>query len=224
MTIKSNLSKVGGFLLALIIVVTLLVLMTWNKTDNKNLSTIVTQEAVVSANNIAMKLISAHTEGSGYRVELCYNIPDQRDWLLTYPDASQSTILSVAEIEVSPIEEGTMYWKYDQSGKISQRCQYLFFAIQIPSQTGAISLRIGKLYARELGKPDYCLEVSQKMVERSYSVTIDCMNVDGMDGLVYVKFPIELLSMDPGFKKIFRDVKWDAYSGPWSFTFPVNPP
>lgn len=225
MITKLNISKIGGFLLAIIIVAIFYVLFTLKTESGKieNLPKSISHE-VVSANNISMKLISAHTEGSGYRVELCYNLPDQRDWLLTYPHESQSAILSVAEIQVSPIEEGTMYWKYDLGGKISQRCQYLFFAIQVPSQTGAISLRVGKLYARELVQSDYCLEVSQKMVERSYSVEIDCMNIDGMDGLVYVKFPVELLSMDPSFKKIFRDVKWDTYSGPWSFTFPVNPP
>ena len=225
MTTKPNISRVGGFLLAVFIATILYAIFTTRTKSGKieNLSTPNTYEAVL-ANNIAMKLISAHTEGSGYRIEVCYDLPDQRDWLLTYPSESQDTSLSVGDIKASPVEEGTMYWKYDQSGKISQRCQYLFFAVHIPSQVEAVSLRIGKLYARGSGQSDYCLEVSQKMAERNYSITIDCMKVSGFEGLVYVKFPVELLSMDPVFKNIFRGVKWDFYDGPWSFTFPVNLP
>ncbi len=174
-----------------------------------------------------MKLISAHTEGStGYRVELCYSLPDQRDWLLTSSNAFPGTTLSVADLDlrVYPVEEGTMYWKFDGDGKISQRCQFVFFVLQIPAPNETMSLRVERLYARKLGQSDYCLEVSQKMVERGYTVTIDCMKLDNMEGLVYVKFPTELISMDPVFQKIFQDVKWDTYAGPWSFTFPVNPP
>lgn len=220
---KPDVSRIGGFLLAVVIVLALYIFMAQTENRKEELVVPVTPY-VVSANNISLELISAHTEGSGYRVEICYNLPDQRDWLLTYPNAPLDTILSVADIEAKPLEEGTMYWKYDREGKIAKRCQYLFFAVHIPSQNEKISMKIGRLYSRELGQSDYCLEVSQKMVERNYSVTIDCMNVNGLGGLVYVRFPVELLSMDPVFKNIFRDVKWDTYAGPWLFSFPVNPP
>lgn len=221
---KPNFSRVGGFLLALAIVVTLYVVFVARTPSGSEDSTSTITQELVSANNIAMELISAHTEGSGYRVEVCYELPDQRDWLLTNPNESQTTILFIADLKASPLEEGTMYWKYDRDGKIAKRCQYLFFALHIPSQKENLTLKIGRLYAREAGEPDYCLEVSQKMVERNFPVTIDCLQVDGLDGLVYVKFPVEFLSMDPVFRGIFKDAKWDTYAGPWSFTFPVNLP
>lgn len=63
-------------------------------TGSEDLTAAITQE-LVSVNNIGMELISAHTEGSGYRVEVCYNLPDQRDWLLTYPTESQTDRKSV---------------------------------------------------------------------------------------------------------------------------------
>jgi hypothetical protein len=47
--------------------------------------------------------------------------------------------------------------------------------------------------------------------------------MDAFDETVYLQFPTELLSIDPVFKKIFKDVTWEFYRGPWSFTFPVNP-
>lgn len=221
---KLSASKFGGFLLAVIIVLVLYaMLMVQTITRKDKLSTSATPN-VVSANNVSMKLISAHIEGSGYRVEVCYDLPEERDWQLTYPIEPQGAVLSFGDIEVYPVEEGTMYWKYDQNEKIVQRCQYLFFAVKIPAQAGSVSLTIGKLYARSPEQPDYCLEVSREMAERNYSITIDCMKPDGFDGFVYVRFPTELLSMDPVFKRIFKDVKWNFYNGPWSFTFPVNPP
>lgn len=216
--------KLWGFLLAAIIALALYnVFVAQTETHEERPSSSATPN-VVSANSVSMKLISAHTEGSGYRVEVCYNLPDQRDWLLTYPNAPLDTILSVANIDAKPVEEGTMYWKYDSGGNIIQRCQYLSFAVRIPAGVKSVSLNIRTLYARKPGQPDYCLETSREMAERNYTITIDCMEVNNLEGLVYVKFPVELLSFDPVFKNIFRDVKWDTHAGPWSFTFPVNPP
>lgn len=215
--------KFCGFLLAVIIVLALYAVFAAQTETHKEKPS--STPNVASANNVSMRLISAHTEGSGgYRVELCYTLPDQRDWMLTYPNAPLDTTLSVASIEAKPVEEGTMYWKYDPGGKIVQRCQYLFFAIRIPAQAENVSLNIRTLYAREPGQSDYCLETSREMAERNDAITIDCMEVNNLEGLVYVKFPVELLSFDPVFKNIFRDVKWDTHAGPWSFTFPVNPP
>jgi hypothetical protein len=224
MMTKPNVSKMRGFLLALASIAVLILFFTIKTKVGKVEDKLSPATQEISVNNITMRLINAHTEASGYRVELCYDLPDQRDWLLTYPSNPQSIALTVTDVKASPVEEGTLYWRYDQSRKITQRCQYLFFALSIPSQSEKISLRVGRLYAREPGQSDYCLETSQKMVERNYPVTIDCMKVNGFEGLVYVKFPTELLSMDPVFKNIFKDVKWDFYDGPWSFTFPVNPP
>jgi len=222
---KLSVSKFGGFFLAGIVVLVLYVLLTIQTTTHTGELSTSVKPIVVSANNISMKLISAHTEGSnGYRVELCYNLPDQRDWQLTYPNEPQGATLSFRDIKVHPVEEGTMYWKYEENNKIIHRCQYLFFVIQIPSQAEMVSLSIDRLYARKLVQLDYCLEISRKMVERNYTVTIDCMKVTDFEGVVYVKFPTELLSVDPVFRNIFRDVKWDFYNGPWLFTFPVNPP
>ncbi len=222
--IKPNITKIWGFLLALASVAVFVLILTIKSGVGKVEDGLSPATQEISVNNITMRLINAHTDASGYRVEVCYDLPDQRDWLLTYPNDPQGVTLAVADVKASPVEEGTMYWRYDQSRKITQRCQYLFFALSISSQSEKISLEIGKLYAREPGQSDYCLETSQKMVERNYAVTIDCMKVNGFEDLVYVKFPTELLSMDPVFKNIFKDVKWDFYDGPWSFTFPVNPP
>jgi len=224
-TTKDNTVKIKWLLLIMVSIVVLIVGVAAKTTLGKVENTTNPVIPEISANNVTMKLISAHTEGSGsYRVELCYDLPDQRDWLLTYSNTFSNTTLSFADVKVHPIEEGTMYWKYDENGRITQRCEYLLFAVKIPSQNKNLSLRIGYLYAKEPGQPDYCLETSQKMVERNYPVTIDCMKINGFENMVYVKLPFELLSIDPVFKNIFKDVKWDFYNGPWSFTFPVNPP
>lgn len=220
---KPDVSRIGGFLLAVIIVLGLYIFMLQTENRKEEMVAPVTPY-VVSANHISLELISAHTEGSGYRVEICYALPEQRDWQLTYPNEPQGTILSVADIKARPVEEGTMYWRYDENGTITQRCQYLYFAVKIPVQADNVSLTIEKLYGRDPDQSDYCLEVSQEMAERNYPITIDCMNLGSFDETVYVRFPTELLSMDPVFKRIFRDVKWNFYNGPWSFTFPVNPP
>ena len=93
MIIKPNVSKFGGFLLAIASVVVAYIALTTKATPEKISDPISPIVQEITSKNITVKLIGAHTEASGYRVELCYNLPDQRDWLLTYPNGSQSTIL-----------------------------------------------------------------------------------------------------------------------------------
>ncbi len=219
---KLNAAKTGGFLL---VIIGLSYILITSKTGTGKMENL-TPPAVINtyANNIKMSLISAHTEGSnGYRVDVCYDLPDQRDWMLTHSNIPAGSNLTAGGVTVSPMEEGTMYWKYDEQGGITQRCEYLLFKISVPPQTDMVSLKVERLYTRASGQSDHCLEVSQKMAERNRTIEIDCMEIDGFEGLVYVKFPVDLFSTDPVYKRVFQDVKWDYYHGPWLFTFPVNP-
>jgi len=175
------------------------------------------------ANGITMRLLTAHTEGVNYRVEVCYTLPDGQDWLLSSPDSPKSTYLSYLDKKVTPYEEGTMYWRFGTQGEIIERCEYLIFLVKPSEQIEALSLTVESLFARKVGEPDYCLEISQKMVERGYSVTIGCSTVKGIEGRVYVQFPLDALVMDPAYYNIVHQMKWDRHRGPWRFTFPVNP-
>jgi hypothetical protein len=230
MTNKLNVAKIGWFFLIAINIFLFYALITSKtgigKMENPPLPTTVieayTKETYV--NNVNMSLISAHTEGTyGYRVELCYNLPNQRDWMLTHSGTPSGTNLIVGDVTVSPIEEGTMYWKYDEQGMVMQRCQYLLFKISIPPQADMVFLKVETLYTKTSGQSDLCLETMQKMAERNSKIEIDCMKMNVFEGFVYTKFPVELLTMDPVYKRIFKDMNWDYYHGPWSFTFPVNP-
>jgi len=225
MTNKLNAAKLGGFLLVVIIILLSYILIT-SKTGTGKMENLTVPVVIeIYANNVNMSLISAHTEGSnGYRVEVCYDLPDQRDWMLAHSNMPSGTNLTAGDVTVSPMEEGTMYWKYDEQGMVAQRCEYLLFKISIPPQTDMVSLKVETLYTRAPGQSDRCLEVSRKMAERNSKIEIDCMNIEGFEDLVYLKFPVEILSGDPVYKRIFKDMSWDYYHGPWSFTFPVNPP
>jgi hypothetical protein len=217
-------TKILGFFLAVSVIGIMSILFIARSSTNKAKSPTTNSINIVSANQVSMQLLTAHTEANGYRVEVCYDLPQQRDWQLTYSGQPQGAMLYFDEVEAHPIEEGTMYWRYDENGKIMQRCQYLFFFVKIRPHVKEISLVIKRLYARAPNQPDYCLEISQKMAERIYQIAIDCVIPNGFDYMVYTLFPTELLSMDPVFKNILNDVDWEFYEGPWSFTFPVNPP
>lgn len=222
--IQHNRSKIIGFLLTLVVLGFLFVIITkfqGNKTSHIAASTPTTSK--VTVNGVIMELLTAHTEGTNYRIEVCYTLPSQQDWLLSSPNTPQSTYLSFLGVNVTVNEEGTMYWRYDTEGNAIKRCQYLLFIAVIPEDQ-QLSLTVNSLFARKTGQPDSCFEIRQEMGERGYSLTFDCASVKGIEGYVYVRFPVETLFIDPIYRNIIKEMKSDQHAGPWVFTFPVNPP
>lgn len=178
----------------------------------------------VRNSGITMQLVNAHTEGLGYRTELCYTLPDQKDWLLNGKDTQSGAVLNVMGDQLRPLEEGTMYWKYDQDGNVIERCEYLLFpATQFP-ENGKLSLTVPTLYGRISGQPDYGSAIRDKIAEKGLNLTMDYAEIKGFPGFVWLRFPIALLRSDPAYKSILQNVRFDYHQGPWSFSFPVNPP
>jgi hypothetical protein len=90
-----NTPKFFGFLIAVVIIIVSFAIFTFQTNNQTAEPSTSNTPNIVSQNNITMQLISAHTEGSnGYRVEVCYNLPDQRDWLLTYPKSPLGTMFN----------------------------------------------------------------------------------------------------------------------------------
>lgn len=222
--LQRNHSKVIGFLLASITLIgSFFIITKFQGNNTSNMATAIPEASKVTVNGITMELITAHTEGTNYRVEVCYTLPSQQDWLLSSPNTPQSTYLSFPGVNVSVNEEGTMYWRYDTEGNAIKRCQYLLFIAVIP-EVQQLSLTVNSLFARKIAQPDSCFEIRQEMGERGYSLTFDCASVKGIEGHVYVRFPVETLFMDPIYRNIIKEMKSDQHAGSWVFTFPVNPP
>ncbi len=61
----------------------------------------------VESSGVTMRWLNGYPQwGDHYRVELCYTLPDQRDWLLSNPFRKTSPLLKISGQDLLPIEEG----------------------------------------------------------------------------------------------------------------------
>lgn len=175
----------------------------------------------MNANGIDAQLVRFQPEGAKYRLEICYDLPDRRDWLLTNPDDPETTFVQFDEYQISPIEEGTIRWLYSSEDEIVGRCQYLIFARPDPVFREA-KLVVSSLFAYETDYSD-CESLRHKMAEKYRFIGFECMGVAGIEGVAMVRVPIEYFG-DRTLRNDFSNLMTKQQNGPWSFTFFIAPP
>ncbi|MBM3179301.1 MAG: hypothetical protein FJZ86_03000 [Chloroflexi bacterium] len=92
--------------------------------ENVNLDKQVTQ---LTVNDITIRLLGSHQNGENYQVDICYTLPDDRDWLLAY--RGNEVTLGVQDRVFLPVEEGTIGWLPSTDGSKTERCEYLLFPV-----------------------------------------------------------------------------------------------
>lgn len=171
-----------------------------------------------------MRWLGGHSEwGDHYRVELCYSLPDQRDWLLSNPSGRTTPLLKLGEEEVLPIEEGTMYWRIDENGQVAERCSYLlFFGQPLPSQE-LLTLRVRSIEAPKVGQPEVCQQMRDIQGQRGQELTISCIERPGFAMKLIERLPLFALHYDSTLRRPMDLLERDIVNGEWTFTFPSNP-
>lgn len=179
----------------------------------------------VNSSGVSMRWLVGHSEwGDHYRVELCYSLPDQRDWLLSNPLSRTSPLLRMGGEEVLPIEEGTMYWHIDADGQITERCSYLLFYGQPFLNEKTLTLHIRSIEAPKAGQPDICQEVRDTQGQRGQELTISCIERVGFTTKLIERLPLFDLHNDATLRRPIDLLERDVVNGEWTFTFPINPP
>lgn len=174
-----------------------------------------------SANGVGMQLVRFQPEGVNYRLEICYDLPDSRDWMLTNPESPEATFIQFEEYQISPLEEGTIKWLYAADGEITGRCQYLIFVRPDPVFR-EITLVVNSLFSFETDYSE-CEGLRRKMAEKYRSVGLQCMEVMGIKGVALVQVSIEYFN-DRALRNDFSDLMTMRLNGPWSFTFLIDTP
>lgn len=174
-----------------------------------------------SANGIGMQLVRFQSEGINYRLEICYDLPDGRDWMLTNPDSPESTFIQFDEYQISPLEEGTIKWLYATDGEITGRCQYLIFVRPDPVFR-EIELIVNSLF---LFETDYskCEELRRKIAEKYRFVGLECMAVVGIKDVVFAQVPLEYFG-DRGLRNDLGNLITMRHNGPWVIKFFIDTP
>lgn len=180
----------------------------------------------VESSGVTMRWLNGYPQwGDHYRVELCYTLPDQRDWLLSNPFRKTSPLLKISGQDLLPIEEGTMYWRQDAGSKVVERCSYLLFFVGQPaSGKEFLTLQVRFLIAPQSGQTEVCQPVRDIQGERGENLTMSCIPRKGFPAKLIERLPLFLLQNDAVLRRPMESIEWDTLEGEWTFTFPVAPP
>jgi hypothetical protein len=184
--------------------------------ENVSLDKQVTQ---LTVNDITVRLLGSHQNGENYQVDVCYTLPDNRDWLLAY--RGNEVILSVQDKTFFPVEEGTIEWISDTDGSKIERCEYLLFPVIIDEQITNVKLSLQQISVSPPEALD-CLAIQKELDEIKSEIKIRCNLGDGSSGVDILSKPENLTYLAA--KDIVYNVIIDAHTGPWEFDISINSP
>ena len=172
----------------------------------------------LAINDIIMSVVGAHQEGEYFQVDVCYSLPDDRDWGLT--SRPEDAVLRVDGRSYTIREEGVLDLKFSSDGIATEKCQYLLFPVQV--QDGAnLVLSLKKIYVSEPEKVD-CPALQKQLDERKSNIKVSCPTEANVGGFGIAQKPA---SMDGETAREFAlDILTDARKGPWVFHFQYNQP
>jgi hypothetical protein len=166
----------------------------------------------VTVDNITLRLIGSHQEGENYQVDICYTLPDNRDWLLA--DRGNEVFLTTDEKVIYPLEEGTINWVFAPDGSMSERCEYLLFPIVIDKDITGLTLTITQISVSPSEALD-CPDIQKKLDTVINGVEIECYAGNGRSGITVVENLTDETEIDV--RDMVHKIIVDARPGPWVF-------
>jgi hypothetical protein len=167
------------------------------------------------SNGIEVRADRAWRDGKQVNVDICFTLLDASDWsiwgaTLQYAGMSifdfGTTMVSVQE----PVE-----------GQSGIRCDTLSF-INVPPDADLSSVTVTvDAIAAPPRTEDYCTiympKIQQAMTERGIAITLNCVDVNGVQAMQIVSKP-ENMSQEEAEQLVYSD-EFYTVRGPWSFTF-----
>ncbi|MBV6400941.1 MAG: hypothetical protein CNIPEHKO_01236 [Anaerolineales bacterium] len=162
---------------------------------------------------VTMSVAGAHQEGEYFQTDICFSLPDDRDWLLTSrPD---DAVLNVNGQIYTVSEEGVLDIRVASDGVGIEKCQYLLFPVKVDDGAD-LSLFLNKIYVSEPDKVD-CPTLQKQLDEKKSKITVSCPTEPNVGGFGVIQKP---LSMDNETAYEFAlDILTDARRAPWVFYF-----
>lgn len=176
-----------------------------------------TQLSTITGNGITFRLISAHQNGENYQVNLCFTLPDGRDWLLA--DRGDEVTLSVKDEILFPIEEGTIDWIISPNGIKTERCEYLLFPVIVDKESGDVKLTLQQI---SVSPPEAleCSAIQNRLDEAKSGIKIACDVGNGHSGIDILIKPSDLTELAA--RDIVHEMIIDARHGPWEFDIKIS--
>jgi len=171
------------------------------------------------SSDVKMEMGGAHQEGELFRVEVCYSVPDERDWTITR--RPEDALLRVEGRSIPVREEGLLSFEFDANGKPIKRCEYLDFPVEV-TPSSQVSLVIQKIFVSEPEKVD-CARLQGQLDALKSGIVVQCPDSTekGIGGFTVVQKPSGMALTQA--LEVASDILTEARKGPWEFTFQYNP-
>lgn len=162
---------------------------------------------------ITMSVAGAHQEDEYFQVDVCFSLPDNRDWLLT--SRPEDAILNVNGQAYTISEEGVLDLRFASDGAVTEKCQYLLFPLVVEDGANLV-LFLKKIYVSEPDQVD-CPALQKQLDVRKSDIRVMCPTEANVGGFGVAQKPS---SMDNKTAYEFAlDILTDARRAPWVFYF-----
>lgn len=168
---------------------------------------------------ITIRLAGFRQAGENFQVDLCYTLPDQRDWLLA--NRGDEVMLNMQGKVIYPIEEGTIDWIFSADGIKIERCEYVLFPIVVDKEAADIQLTVKQLSVSPSEVLD-CPAIQKELNDSDAGIKISCHVGGGSSGINILTKPntmTEVAARETVYKAIV-----DARPGPWVFDIKASVP
>lgn len=162
---------------------------------------------------VTMYVSDAHQEDEHFQVDVCFSLPDDRDWLLTSrPD---DAVLNVNGHTYTVREEGVLDIKSASDNVGTEKCQYLLFPVKVEDETN-LTLFLKKIYVSEPEKVD-CPTLQKQLDDEKSEIKVLCPTEPNVGGFSVIQKP-ESMDSEAAYE-FAHDILTDARRAAWEFHF-----
>jgi hypothetical protein len=219
---KNNLSRLLGWSMFFLLLVALFTFVSstlsianagTDGSDNQQQATSNASVTELAFDGVTMYVSGAHQEGEHFQVDVCFSLPDERDWLLT--SRQHDAILNVNGRAHTVIEEGILDIKFNSDNRATEKCRSLLFPVKV--EDGAnLTLSLKKIYVSEPEKVD-CPALQKQLDDEKSEIEVSCPTEAYVGGFSVIQ---KSESMDNETAYEFaHDILTDARRAGWEFHF-----
>ena len=172
----------------------------------------------LAIDGITMSIADVHQEGEYFQVDVCFSLPDDRDWLLT--SRPEDAVLNVNGQTYTIREEGVLDFKFTSDGVGSEKCQYLLFPVEVENGANLV-LFLKKVYVSEPDKVD-CPSLQKQLDETRSNIKVACPTESNVGGFGIIQKPSSMGNETA--REFALDILTDARRAPWVFHFKFTQP
>ncbi|BAJ62246.1 hypothetical protein [Anaerolinea thermophila] len=162
--------------------------------------------------DITVELLGGRQIKDQFQVEVCYTLPDERDWLISI--SPTDTLLRINDKDYTVSEAQMISREKGSNGQYNLRCEALLFPVQnVPAGT-PFQITLSKISVSESEIFD-CAALQKKIDAIQPGISIQCATQPHVSGFHAVSWPRGITQAEAN--ALAHDIASDARKGSWIF-------